>query len=185
MTRAVMFSSDRGDLPFNMPLTNNYAATTNPGVNDDRAHGYEVGSQWINTATGTAYQCLDSTTGAAVWAVDTNGSGLIAQGAPATQDTAATLTAAQLLTGIIQSTPAGAINLTLPTQAAMDTALPKSVAGQAFDFSIINTSAGANTITVLANSWTTVGLLTMAQNVSGRFRARKTGTGAWTLYRIS
>lgn len=108
-----------------------------------------------------------------------------AQGAQATQDTAATLTAAQLTSGIIQSTPVGAINLTLPLQSAMDTAIPDAANNDAFDFSIINTSGGANTITVLANSWTTVGVLTIAQNVSGRFRARKTGTGAWTLYRIS
>lgn len=183
--KAVMFASDKGDLPFTLALTNNFSATTNPTVSNDSTQRYEVGSQWINTATGTAFICLDATAGAAVWAVDSNGSGLGSQGAQATQDTAVTLTAAQLLTGIIQSTPAGAINLTLPLQSAMDTALPKSVANQAFDFSIINTSGGANTITVLANSWTTVGALTIAQNVAGRFRARKTGTGAWTLYRIS
>jgi len=113
------------------------------------------------------------------------GVGLRAQGAQATQDTAATLSAAQLLAGIIQSTPSGAINLTLPLQSAMDTAIPDAANNDSFDFSIINTSGGANTITVVPNSWTTVGVLTIAQNVSGRFRARKTGTGAWTLYRIS
>lgn len=110
---------------------------------------------------------------------------LKAQAAQVTQDTAVTLTPAQVLNGIIQSTPAGAINLTLPLQADMDTAVPDAAANDSFDFSIINTSGGANTITVVANSWTTVGVLTVAQNVSGRFRARKTGAGAWTLYRIS
>lgn len=113
------------------------------------------------------------------------GFALFAQGAPTTQDTAVTLTAAQLKSGIIQSTPGGAINLTLPLQADMDTAIPDAAAGDGFDFSIINTSGGANTVTVVANSWSTVGTLTIAQNVSGLFRARKTGTGAWTLYRIA
>ncbi len=110
---------------------------------------------------------------------------LRAQGAQATQDTAVTLTTAQLLNGIIQSSPGGAINLPLPLQSAMDTAVPDAATNDSFDFSIINTSGGANTITVVANSWTTVGTLTIAQNVAGRFRARKTGAGAWTLYRIS
>ena len=110
---------------------------------------------------------------------------LKAQAAQVTQDTAATLTAAQLLNGIIQSTPAGAINLTLPTEANMDAEVPDAVANDSFDFSIVNTSGGANTITVLANGWTLVGTMTIAQNVAGRFRARKNATAEWHLIRIS
>jgi len=185
MTIKTLWDPTNGEFKANLAFTNNFAATTNPTVSNDSSQGYSVGSVWVNTATGSAFTLLDATVGAAVWAADANGSGLFTQAAQVTQDTSVTLTAAQLLNGIIQSTPAGAINLTLPLQSAMDTALPKSAANQAFDFSIINTSGGANTITVLANSWTTVGVLTIAQNVSARFRARKTGTGAWTLYRIS
>lgn len=325
MTKAVLFSSNLGDIKADMAFVNNLGATTDPTVTDDISLGYTVGSIWVNTTANRAFVCVDSTDGAAVWneaasggagqnlapdastptgtggaalseggsggttsgvggtasnrggagvagnsaggAADTTGGAgqgsaaggvgrvaggvggatgaggaaqvaggaggatsgaggaasvtggagtagnanggsavvqggaphgtgvkgssrvlgllLVAQGAPATQDTAVTLTAAQLLSGIIHSTPGGAINLTLPLQADVDTAIPDAAAGDAFDFSIINTSGGANTVTVVANSWTTVGVLTVAQNVSGRFRARKTGAGAWTLYRLS
>ena len=46
---------------------NNYAATSAPAVTDDSAHGYSVGSDWINLTTDTVYKCADSTVGAAVW----------------------------------------------------------------------------------------------------------------------
>lgn len=108
------------------------------------------------------------------------------QGAPDAEVGTGTLTAAALLTGIINGTPVAAASYTLPLATALDTALPTSGASDAFDFSIINTSGGANTITVLTNTgWTLVGTMTAAQNVAARFRARKTGTGAWTLYRLS
>lgn len=42
-------------------------ATTAPGVNDDAAAGYSVGSQWVDTVNAKVYVCVDSTTGAAVW----------------------------------------------------------------------------------------------------------------------
>jgi hypothetical protein len=110
------------------------------------------------------------------------------QGAQSEQDTAATLTAANILTGIIESNPSGAINLQLPLATAMDTALPTSVAGDAFDFSIISIAGGTNLPTLTTNTgWTLVGSMTftaVAGN-AGRFRARKTGAGAWTLYRLS
>jgi len=45
----------------------NLAATVAPTVNDDVTAGYDVGSKWLDTTADTAYICLDSTTGAAVW----------------------------------------------------------------------------------------------------------------------
>lgn len=46
---------------------NNLTATTNPTVTDDIDLGYEVGSTWINTASGAIFKLVDSTDGAAVW----------------------------------------------------------------------------------------------------------------------
>jgi|SRR5579872_297747 len=113
---------------------------------------------------------------------------LRSQGNQSTQDTAATLTAAQILAGIMTSNPSGAINLQLPLATAMDTALPTSAAGDAFDFSIISLAGSTNLPTITTNTgWTLVGGMTftaVAGN-AGRFRARKTGAGAWTLYRLS
>lgn len=262
--RGTLFDSAVGDRPFNLALTNNYDATTNPSVTNDFSQNYRRGSVWINRTTNEAFLCTNDAVGAAVWELTTTGSStpgqvvapaastptgngsaallkggaggatsgnggastisggdatagngnggdisliggakngtgvngavrvggasevvFVNQGAPDAEVGSVTLTAAALLTGIINGTPVGAANYTLPLQSAMDTALPSSVAGDAFDFSLINTSGGANTITVLANSWTLVGAMTVAQNVSARFRARKTGTGAWTLYRLS
>lgn len=67
--RFVLFSSNKGDLNANVPLTNNYAATTNPGVSNDVTQGYEVGSEWINTSTGAVYKCVSAAAGAASWAL--------------------------------------------------------------------------------------------------------------------
>lgn len=48
------------------PLSN-YAATTDPGVGDDDADGYSVGSLWWNVTGDSAFACLDASTGAAIW----------------------------------------------------------------------------------------------------------------------
>jgi hypothetical protein len=71
---AVLWSSDKGDIPAVLAFKNNLSATTNPGVGDDKADGYEPGSTWINVSAGTTFTCVDSTEGAAVW-VGTKNSG--------------------------------------------------------------------------------------------------------------
>jgi hypothetical protein len=116
--------------------------------------------------------------------VHENGVVLRSQGAPGVLNATGTLTAAEMLAKIVTSTTAAAVAATLDVAANLDTALPSSVAGDSFDFSIINT--GGNTLTVgTASGWTLVGTMTVVTVVSGLFRARKTGAGAWTLYRLS
>jgi len=120
---------------------------------------------------------------------------MVNQGTPAAKTTSATLTAAEVLTGIItlNQGAAGATAQQLPLATAMDTALPDSAAGDSFDFSVINISTNAaETGSVTTNTgWTLVGNMLLAANTAvtdnsqGRFRARKTGAGAWTLYRLS
>jgi hypothetical protein len=46
---------------------NNFAATTNPGVNDDGVAGYSAGSRWFNSTLGLLWLCSSAATGAAVW----------------------------------------------------------------------------------------------------------------------
>jgi hypothetical protein len=46
---------------------NKYDATAAPGVGDDTADGYSVGSNWFDVTADDAYVCLDATAGAAVW----------------------------------------------------------------------------------------------------------------------
>jgi hypothetical protein len=48
------------------PLDNT-TAIVDPDVDNDETEGYEVGSHWINTATGAVYVATDVTDGAAVW----------------------------------------------------------------------------------------------------------------------
>lgn len=121
---------------------------------------------------------------------------LIKQGTPTAKTVSATLTAAEVLAGIITvNQAAGATSAQqLPLATAMDTAFPTSAAGDAFDFSVINTSTvDAEDASVTTNTgWTLVGNMDIhaysaagSLNSSARFRARKTGTGAWTLYRMS
>jgi hypothetical protein len=121
---------------------------------------------------------------------------LVNQGAPAAKTVSATLTAAEVLTGIItvNQAAAGASALQLPAASAMDTALPDSAAGDAFDLSVINTSTvDAEDASLTTNTgWTLVGSMDIpaysaagSLNASGRFRARKTGTAAWVLYRLA
>lgn len=324
--RTTLWSTSAGDIPANLAFTNNFNATTNPGVTNDSRQKYQIGSVWVNRTTKIPYICTDATAGAAVWAVTSagnttpaqitapaattptgtggaasftggtggttsgpggassqtggaavagnsaggaasqtggagsgnaaggattqtggvggatgaggtsavtggaggatsgnggnatvaggaaaagnsnggsaiiqggagNGSGvagsvrelgvvLRAQGAPGALDATGTLTAAQMLTGIITSSTAAAVNATLPLATAMDTAIPDSAANDSFDFSVINT--GPNSFTILtAAGWAAfVGSVVVATATSARFRARKTGTGAWTLYRV-
>lgn len=119
----------------------------------------------------------------------TSGGGLIlgstlyqAQGTQTSKNTAATLTIAELLTGIIQYTGT-AQTLTLPTGANIEGGVAANLPNdRSFEFSIINTGSG--TATVAANGNTTVGLLTVAASTSGRFRVRKTGTNTYTIYRL-
>lgn len=53
----------------------NFIATSAPGVTDDASKGYSVGSQWIDQTADIAYQCVDATTGAAVWKDLSSGGG--------------------------------------------------------------------------------------------------------------
>lgn len=119
---------------------------------------------------------------------------IVTQAAPVAATTSATLTAANLLVGIItvNQGAAGASAQQLPDGTAMDAAMPDVATGDAFDFSVINISTvTAEVATVTTNTgWTLVGGMDVLANEagtksSGRFRALRTGTATWTLYRIS
>lgn len=120
---------------------------------------------------------------------------LVKQGAPTAKTVSATLTAAEVLAGIITVNQGGAATSAqqLPLASDLDTALPAAAAGDAFDFSVINISTvDAEDASVTTNTgWTLVGNMDIhaysaagSLNSSARFRARKTGSAAWTLYRL-
>ena len=106
----------------------------------------------------------------------------------ATQSTTATLSAAQLLGGFIDSAPAGAITLTLPTAANMVAGVPGAKVGDAFECSVENTAAGANPITLAAGGATLRGGTSIAQNKCALLRIVLTdvtsGSEAYTVYSL-
>jgi hypothetical protein len=160
-----LFSSTLGDLVF--PFTPPSNAGAAPGTIDNMTLG----------ATTPA--------GATI-----NGLSLI-QGASVAHDTAATFAATDLVSGIVTSNPAAGIALTLPLATAMDTALPSAEVNWSIDFYVVNTaSVGTDIDTMTTNTgWTLVGNMVITPLTTGgtsaHFRARRTGVGAWTLYRLS
>ena len=111
---------------------------------------------------------------------------LLVQGAPTALTGAATATAAQLANGLFTFNGTAG-NLTLPTVADLEAGIPNDVkVNAAFDFYVINADATTDDVTVAtATGWTLVGNMVVTEATSGHFRARKTGDGSWTLYRIS
>lgn len=115
---------------------------------------------------------------------------MFTQPTPATATSTATLTAAQLLTGIINGSPSTtAASYTLPTVTLLETTLVNAKIGSSFDFTVCNIDgSGSGVITVVAGTgWTITGLATVAATAgtAGRFRAYKTGATTWTCQRLS
>jgi hypothetical protein len=105
------------------------------------------------------------------------------QGAQTSLAAAATLTIAQLLTGIIQYTGAAA-TLTLPTGTLIDAGILSGLAvDRAFQFSVINTGSGTATLAT-ATGLTLVGSMAVALGTSATFRVRKTAANTFTVYRL-
>lgn len=108
------------------------------------------------------------------------------QSAPTALTAAATATPAQLANGLFTFNGTAG-DLTLPTVADLEAAFPSmDKVDSAFDFFVINIDAGTDDVTVaVGTGWTLVGNMKVDENTSGMFRARKTGVGAWTCYRVS
>lgn len=110
--------------------------------------------------------------------------------APQTATTTATLTAAQVLGGVLVGTAGtSAVTYTLPTVTLLEAAMQNPKVGDSFDLTIINLGTSSGVITVAAGTGITlVGMATMPITTSagstGTWRFRKTGDGAWTAYRI-
>jgi hypothetical protein len=110
---------------------------------------------------------------------------LFVQTAPTALTAAATATAAQLSGGLFTFNGTAG-NLTLPTVADLEADISSAQkVNAAFDFFIINTD-GADSVTLaVGTGWTIVGAAAVTTATSAHFRARKTGDGTWTAYRIS
>lgn len=103
----------------------------------------------------------------------------------------ATLTAAQVLNGIllVGSGATSAQTYTLPTVALLEATLSNSdKVGTSFEFRVVNLGTSSGTAIIAAGTgWTVTGSLTMTVPVTtgATMVARKSAAGAWTLYRVN
>jgi hypothetical protein len=109
---------------------------------------------------------------------------MFVQGAPLALAAAATATAAQLQNGLF-TFDGTAGNLTLPTVALLEAGMPSAQkVNSAFDFFVINLDAADAITLAVGTGWSIVGVAAVSALTSAQFRARKTGDGTWTAYRI-
>lgn len=111
---------------------------------------------------------------------------------PVSITTAATLTAAQVLNGLILANSgitAASVTYTLPTVADLEATLINSDrVGTTFSFRLVNLGTSSATAIIAAGTgWTITGSLTMTIPVTtgAQLVARKSAAGAWTLYRVA
>lgn len=126
------------------------------------------------------------------------GRNLRTQAVPAAKTVSTTLTAAEIIAGLLTANQGGgaAATYTMPLGTAVETALLATFPGLAnddsFDFAITNISTNAlEDVTVAGNTGTTaVGGMTVASNAAvtdiswAIFRVRRTAANAYTFYRI-
>ena len=107
------------------------------------------------------------------------------QGTPAAYTAAAApLLVSDITAGIITYNSSSGANLQLPLVSDLEAVITVAKSNFSFLFSVIALGSGTGTITT-NTGWTLVGSMAVATGVSGRFSARKTANGAWTLYRMS
>jgi hypothetical protein len=110
---------------------------------------------------------------------------------PVSVASTATLTAAQVLNGIllVGSGATTAQTYTLPTVALLEATLSNSdKVGTSFVFRVVNLGTSSGTAIIAAGTgWTVSGSLTMTVPVTtgATMIARKSDVGAWTLYRVN
>ena len=106
------------------------------------------------------------------------------QPTPTAKTGAATLTAAELATGIITYTGA-AVALTMPLGTDLEAAFSSMKVNSSFAFYIINTGA-TNAATVTANTGVTlVGTAAVAAATSAKWLVRKTADNTYVAYRVA
>ena len=116
------------------------------------------------------------------------------QAAPQTATVTATLSVAQTTGGILGVSPVTtAATLTWPTAAALDAALGNAKVNSTFEQTVINLGTSTGIVTMAVGSGITavgnllVGITGTAAGYpgTGLFEFRKTGDGAWTVYRMA
>ena len=108
--------------------------------------------------------------------------------APQTATDTATLTAAQIVNGVLVATPTANATLTLPNAALIDAAVPNARVGSTFDLALVNAAAATFTAAFALSTGVTNGgnaVISLAATTSAMFRFRKTGDAAYVVYKIA
>ena len=109
------------------------------------------------------------------------------QPTPTALSATATLTIAQLLTGIVTTSGTVAMTLTLPTGTLCDAGVtgPALPVNGCFDWAIINTGTSSGAVTMAAGTGhTIVGGTGVAIGTSAGFKTRKTAANTFVTYRV-
>lgn len=110
------------------------------------------------------------------------------QVAPTVKNATTTLTIADLLTLIIQSTSTTAVSLTLPTGTLTDAGILSGglAVNEAFEWYVINTGSSSGAVTLVAGTGhTIIGNAVTAIATSSRWLTRKTAANTFVTYRIA
>ncbi len=135
------------------------------------------------TAGGTARAIEFQTNGITRVQISRDGFYRYSQPAPAAINSTATLTVANLQAGIITTTTAAAVDLTLPTGTNVEGGFAVNSNDLTMEWSVINT--GSNSATVLAaTDHTLVGSGVVAAGSSGRFATRRAAANTYVTYRL-
>jgi hypothetical protein len=173
-------------------FTTGTSTTTKPALLVEQSTAISTG--WSTAGTGFGVNSTSAFTGRLVdwqfngtsrWHVTAGGLVVGTQGAPAAVNATATLTIADIQAGLITSTTAAAVDMTLPTGTDMDGGFTAGTfTDMAIMWSVINT--GSNAATLLAGAdHTIVGAAAVAAGTSGRFTSRRTAATTWVSYRVS
>lgn len=111
------------------------------------------------------------------------------QAAPATATSTATLTAAQVTSGVLVANPStSAATYTLPTAAQIDAVMTNAKVNSTFDLALVNIGTSSGAVTLATATGITDGgnaFVAVAITSSAVFRFRKTGDNAWTVYKVA
>lgn len=162
------------------------AVTGGAALSTNGSGGSVVLTPGVNTGTGIAGGVFQRSSTGQIWKQQPTVPADLA-------DTAPTLTAAQMLTGILTGTPTVGRAYTLPTGTNMEAGAPAALAtGDSFELTIINLAVGADDIITLtaAAGFTIVGKATIepanaaANSSFATFRCARTAANTFVAYRI-
>lgn len=171
--------------------------TTNAGAPSAVAADF-VGQLLLDTTNSAWYRAISTVAGG--WVRLDGQANFKTTSAPVAHTVSATLVAATMLGGLATVNQGGGAGCTLTTDigATLETAHAAAIGralvnGDSFEFSIVNISAvAAETVTIAAGASgiTLVGDMTMAavavgDTSSGRFLARRTASGVYSIYRLA